>query len=279
MPSQPLSPDATCEDAFRAIVTGCLVAFDAALDEFNTTDHESGPHKARVALRRLTTALDAFAPILRRKHALVLRDRVKHVFRKLGEVRDHDVFLRDHADNTARKDLLREGAALRDRVRATLRKSWAGQLAAQIAADVAPDGVLLRQSHEGRAFRAMRLAEFARTALEQAWATCTAYGESIAGLPETTQHDFRKDMKSLRYLAEFFQTLYPGLAREPFDSDFRAIQDALGALNDHAVAVERLRRKPGAVLPPWPDGALAEAEAVWSRLRGETPPWRDQPTR
>lgn len=93
MPGQPPSPEEACEDAFRAIVTGRLGAFGVALDEFNTTDRESGPHKARMGLRRLTTALDAFAPIPGRKHALVLRD---------------------HAGDTARKDLLREGAALRD---------------------------------------------------------------------------------------------------------------------------------------------------------------------
>jgi CHAD domain-containing protein len=279
MPSQTPALDDACEDAFRAIVTGCLAAFDTAYDEFNRTDRESGPHKARVALRRLTTAIDAFAPILRRKHARVLRDRVKHVFRKLGDVRDHDVFLRDHAEQGARRDLARENAALRDKVRATLRKSGAGQLSAQVAADVSAEGVLFRQSHAGRALRAMPVAECARTALEQAWATCMAHGESVGALPETALHDFRKDMKALRYLCEFFQTLYPGLAREPFDADFRAIQDALGDLNDHAMITARLRRRPGALLPPYPDDALARAEALWARLRRETPPWRDQPTR
>jgi CHAD domain-containing protein len=204
MPGQTVSPDHACEDAFRVIVTGCLVAFDTAFDAFNDTDHESGPHKARVALRRLTTALDAFAPILRRKRARVLRGRVKHVFRKLGEIRDSDVFLRDHAEEAVRKELARDNAALRDKVRASLGKSGAGQLSAQIAAEVAPGGVLYRQSHAGRALRAMPLAAFARNALEQAWVTCTAHGGSITALSETALHDFRKDMKSLRYLSEFF---------------------------------------------------------------------------
>lgn len=275
MPSDP-TPDPTpptCEDSFRRIVTDCALAIDAALAVFLDTEDPSGPHKARVALRRLTTAMDAFAPLLRRKRRRALRDQAKHIFRELGQVRDSDVYTRSREGKPGHPKRARANQALREKVRADLRRARMVGFTGALVAAVQPGGDLYRQSAAARDSRVQPVRAFAADLLDAAWRRCLAYGASVQAIPEADRHEFRKDMKALRYLAEFFADLFPALEAEPFRSDFRDLQDALGVLNDYAVSLAIEKRKAPARLPAPEAKALAEAQEIWARLAGETPPW------
>lgn len=268
----------TCEEAFREIVIACARALDPAMAEFLDSERESGPHKARVALRRLTTALDAFSPILRRKPAQRLRKAAKQLFRRLGDVRDSDVFTRTHAGESGHKGRLKQNLALRAKVRGELRKTRAVGFSGTMTKAVLPEGGLYRRSAEGRALRAMPVHDFARDALDSAWACCSGYGPALSALPEDALHDFRKDMKSLRYTAEFFAGQFPVLAAPPFRDDIRAIQDALGAHNDYLVSLRLMDPDAAAGIPKREAKALARAEMLWRRMAAAAPPWRAPPS-
>lgn len=273
----PSGPGTTCEEAFREIVIACARALDPAMAEFLETDRESGPHKARVALRRLTTALDAFAPMLRRKEAHLLRKAAKQLFRRLGDVRDSDVFTRTHAGESGHKGRAKQNIALRAKVRGELRKARAVGFSGTMTKAVLPEGSLYRRSAAGRALRALPVRDFARQALDSAWACCSGYGPALSALPEDALHDFRKDMKSLRYTAEFFAGQFPVLAAPPFRDDIRAIQDALGAHNDYLVSLRLMEGDAAASIPKREAKALARAEMLWGRMASAAPPWRDPP--
>jgi CHAD domain-containing protein len=264
----------SCETSFRAVVQACVAAIDAALAAFLETEDPSGPHKARVALRRLTTAFDAFQPILRRKATARFRSRAKRIFRALGQVRDSDVHLEQSSRKPGAKARRARNRQLRDQVRSRLRKGRAVAFASELQLAAAEGGDFYRRSAAAQARRAAPVSRLATEVLDVAWDRCQDYGASVRAIPETARHDFRKDMKTLRYLAEFFSDALSGLRDEPFRSDFRDIQDALGVLNDYAVALALDGRKAPKRPPEKVGAALEQADRLWSRLRASPPPWR-----
>lgn len=273
----PASPSA--EDTFRDICLSAAQAMDAALAVFLETEDQAGPHKARVALRRLTTALDAFLPLLRRKQTAKLRARAKRIFRRLGTVRDSDVLLEAKGRKGASAALIAQNRQLRSTTRDRLRKTRAIGFPQELRLAVMPGGPIYRRSPSAQVRRAAPVALLAADLLETAWDRCRAWGPSVRRIPEDRRHDFRKDMKSLRYLAEFFAGQIPGLQEDPFRSDFRAIQDDLGTVNDHAVSLLLDGARRPARPPPPVAEALARADRLWQQLSASTPPWRAQATR
>lgn len=267
------------EETFRQICVGLSQILDGGLAVFLETDDPSGPHKARVALRRLTTALDAFTPILRRKQAARLRAKAKRIFRRLGEVRDSDVHLQSRGPNATSAAQVRQNQSLRRRIREVLRKGKAVVFSQTVLKAAIEGGEIYRRSAAARERRRAPVSVLAVDMLGQAWKECLAYGPSVRAIPERRLHDFRKAMKTLRYLSEFFADEFLGLREEPFRSDFRAIQNHLGTVNDHEVAsqIEGVSRRDN---PPEPVAvALDRVEILWARLSSAVPPWSGQATR
>jgi CHAD domain-containing protein len=266
--------DDSCQGSFAAIALASAQAMDAALAIFLDSDDAAGPHKARVALRRLTTALDAFHPILRRKGSARLRAQAKRIFRLLGRVRDSDVHLDQAGDKAGVRARLARNRQLRDEVRARLRKDRAVAFPNELRRAVQPGGDLYRRSPSAQMRRAAPVLHLAAHLLDSAWDRCLSHGPSVRTISEPARHDLRKDLKTLRYLAEFFSDHLPALQDGRFRADFRTMQDALGMLNDHAVALQIDGRKGEGPLPSRIAAALDQAEKVWSRLSATVPPWR-----
>jgi CHAD domain-containing protein len=270
-----LGPAERSDTAFSTLLHETAAEIDRQLAVFLGTELESGPHKTRVALRRLTTALQAFAPILKRKPAARIRAEAKRIFRRLGKVRDADVYLaarrRSGAEPEAEGPLARETAELRLRVRETLRMDKAVAFAPGLLRDLS-EGLILKTGRRGLAARARPVGRLAGKALDAAWAAGLSHGRSLAKLGEEARHEFRKDMKTLRYTAEFFEPFWPEESWASFQEALQELQDALGLLNDLAVA----RRKSGAKARGGKEeaGALDAAEAMWRRLQEAGPFWR-----
>ena len=268
----PLTPDTPCEEAFRRIALHCADRYAEAADLVRDSADPRGPHKARVALRRLTSALDVFAPLLRRKRCQALRDRSKVLFRTLGDLRDSDVHLECRKAEPGHKARAARNAALRRKVRKALANDGAC-FPADLAALVAADGALWRRGRQARGKRATGLGGFAEQILRQVWAECRGHGDSVSAMTPEQRHDFRKDLKTMRYLAEFLEPLFPGLSQDPFRSDFRDIQDALGTLNDWEVALALEGASRPAAMPARQTRAMVAAEAIWLRLCSAPLPW------
>lgn len=270
--------DPKSEDAFRQICGAAAMAMDAALAVFLETDDPSGPHKTRVALRRLTTALDAFLPILRRKQSASLRVRAKRIFRLLGELRDSDVHLQVVGEAATAKGLERN-RRLREKTRGRLRKDRAVCFPQEVRLAISEKGAIYRRSKAAQDRRSMPITKLAAGVLGLAWEGCRAYGPSVRAIREDRRHDFRKDVKTLRYLAEFFTEQFPALQEDPFRRDFRSIQDDLGLVNDHLISLGlEGKSRPDRYPKPVVD-ALDRVEGTWARLFAARPPWEDQATR
>lgn len=267
-----LSPDMPPAAALHHLADGLTRIIDTNLAALMTDDSAEPVHKARVALRRLRTALDAFAPILDDDRADALHDRARALFRLLGTVRDADVM----AIRFAGTDRAEKTAAHASHQRAKIRKALKKKKAQGFR-----DGVMRRLTgkswrqtgKKARAFREGPMTTLAALALDRAWDKALSNGLDLAQMSVRAQHDLRKDLKALRYLSEFFADLWPGALSDLFLADLRALQDDLGEVSDSATA-----RAHGHEQAAEPDtqSATDRAAAAWRQIVTRGPWWRDQ---
>ena len=85
----------------------------------------------------------------------------------------------------------------------------------------------------------MPVAKFARSALKKRWRKVAESGKRLDDLDVEQRHAMRKALKTLRYTAEFFASLYPEHGTRQYIKEIRNLQEVFGYLND-VVAAERL---------------------------------------
>lgn len=261
----------TSEAALAVLLQMHVAELDAHLAFFLERDEAQGAHKSRVALRRITTVLDGFKPLFRTSAWNRARRECKAIFRQLGKVRDAEVFLAALSDAARHDKRLKAIARLRDGVRADLRKRRAIRFGQSLLQELA-DGALLRRKPAGLALRSMPVEQLASAALDAQHSGCIALGSrDLAELGVEELHEFRKQLKSFRYSAEFFAPLWihpdwPRLRR-----DLQRVQDALGDLNDQANA-----RLQGAMVGTTAaEAALNAAQKYWDRVKAIPAWWRE----
>lgn len=266
-----IEPGMSAAEVCSAVLDREAHAFAAGLAQTMLSDDPEGPHRARVALRRLRSALWAFSPVIGRDLRRELNRTARRLFLMLGEIRDADVLLLAHVGPRTERVHLAETAALaRARVRRQLRDARALGFAAHVEAQVRSG----KWMAGGRAVRNAVKAPatgIAGAALDRSWTACAEDGPDILAMPDEVLHDLRKRIKRLRYLVEFFGPLWPGLSESVWADDLRAMQDGLGIYCDLKLAAER------GVSTGDPDAARDATEAaaaIWTRFRARPPFWR-----
>lgn len=254
-------------------------------------------HQARVACRRLRSALSLFRHAADSTELRALSGSLRELAALLGAARDWDVFLDGPAaalhramPGERRVARLVDGA-LRQRalgyraVEAALGDARWRRLALELA--LAPE---LRSWRV--AASAERLATLDSAAqgmvsrrLDRTLAAMRCSGKHVLALDNEARHDLRKAGKRLRYAAEFFAPAFPAGGSRRTLRRLAALQEALGLLTDGAVAAALLARlgpagsgfAGGAVLG-WLAAEAAPAgnaaELAWKRLRHTEPFWR-----
>ncbi|MCU0703372.1 MAG: CHAD domain-containing protein [Fimbriiglobus sp.] len=243
-------------------------------------------HKLRVALRRATAALDAFAPCLPRRIHKHARRELRSIRRTAGAARDWDVFVPVVLEwASAQPETVRSFADALLGWSASKRDSAQTALLGLI--DVHPAGLeaTLTQllDHLRRPKGDPTAADLGRERVEILQAELTA---AIEHEPTTDEeyHEVRIVGKRLRYAVELIAELLPEADR--IDADMRALQESLGHLNDAVVGeshraafvnyflrfhpAEWERLKPGA------DALAAHFAAVREAERGRFREWRER---
>ncbi|KKC27846.1 CYTH and CHAD domain-containing protein [Sphingomonas sp. SRS2] len=239
-----LDSDGTAGTAFAAIVDSCLRQY--RINEAVLLDNGAveAVHQARVALRRLRTALFLFKPLFAGdRQAGLFNAECRWLAGELGGIRDIDVLV-PKLEGAARTAL----GAIRDtnfaHVRSLLESSRVRLLPIEIAEWIALGH--WQTAPEDAALRDKDIRSFADDRLDSLRKRIKREGHGLSSLDDERRHSVRKDAKKLRYAAEFFVSLYPG--RKPrrrldrFLDRLEALQDKLGELNDMAAAPELLRR-------------------------------------
>ena len=241
-----LEPSATVGEALQALGRADLAHLCAALEALAERPEPEGVHQARVASRRLRALLKVFKPLARDDAARALDVHLDWLAGEFDAARDLDVFAGEVWDKAAAgasfegradfEDMLkaaRDAAYLRmdaalasARVRETPLEAAAWLEAGAWTTD--PDLAELRDS-PADAFAAKVLDHRLRQVAKRA--------RAFDDLDAHGRHRLRLKGKTLRYAAEDLAPLFPGLAKrvERFLDAAKAVQDALGALNDRDV--------------------------------------------
>jgi len=233
-----LDHDMTAAEAFQHIVLTCLRQFRQNEDLFLDGHAPEALHQARVALRRLRSALSIFKPLSDDDVGARLRKALRRLARELGEARSVDAMIAHTPPGKLRHRLETERHRLYarvDRILASRRvrrlmldlSEWSSNGAWLGTADVADI-----RNQPARAFAGDALDRLRRKVKKQ--------GRDLAKGDDQARHTLRKNAKKLRYAGEFFTALFDRKRErrryKRFISALEALQDELGALNDLVTA-------------------------------------------
>ncbi|BBP03395.1 inorganic triphosphatase [Sulfuriferula plumbiphila] len=293
-----LKPEMRVADACVAVMQSGLGQFTANLAGLI---HETDPeylHQARVAVRRLRSALSVFAPALPDPALASLREELRWLMGALGPARDWDVFatetlppLMAAMPGRPLASLARDGAAQRDEARAAMTAAVSSRRLTRLLLETGR--VLLPRPWEqavdriGSAWQSAPVTALAESVLDRRQRQLLRRGRHFSRLAPAARHRLRVAAKKQRYTAEFFAELYPRKAARAYIKNLAALQDGLGALNDIAVTGRlldglrggRAARRAWAcgVVQGWVESRararIAELESAWRRMKKIRPFW------
>lgn len=228
-------------------------------------DDIEGVHQARVAIRRVKSAFSVFRHVLSKDDIAAFKSDTGWMMDAMGPARDLDVFLdevlavvkTDRPDDPDLDALAKAAHKMRTaayrRVRSVLTSSRYTKCALSLAAWVEGRGWRAAQSNVGLN---EPLQTTAGKLLSHKHRKVMKLGRNFETLSTDQRHEVRIALKKLRYSAEFFSGLYSTPKSRPYVSALKGMQNALGALNDVAVA-EVLTQKIVASVKPGSKDALA----------------------
>ncbi|WP_311270285.1 CHAD domain-containing protein [Sphingobium sp. WCS2017Hpa-17] len=232
-----LDPGMTIGDAFGRIAALCLRQY--RLNEALLLENyaPAALHQARVAIRRLRTALTLFKPVLRAEDVAGFQGELRWLAHVLGEARDLDVL--DIKDATGRERLEVARSEVHARVLQWLASARVRMLVIDLTQWLADGAGLSDEAGQP-------VAPFATERLRKRRKRIVKSGKHMKRLSDEARHTVRKDAKKLRYAAEYFRNLYQrkGARRryKRFIRKLEATQSVLGALNDLVTAPATMAR-------------------------------------
>lgn len=239
-PRLALRRDQPAEEALRAILGHLVTTLRANVEGvIDDTDVEF-LHDLRVAVRRARSAIGQLKEVLPQPAVDTLAAGLGWLGSVSNQCRDLDVALQDLEEfkamlggeavplDVVEGRLRRDRAAALRRVRAALRSRRFARLLAhwQELAEEAPGAPL-------PAHAALPVAEIAGARILKAYRRMLKAGAKLADPPEPAAlHQLRINAKKLRYLLEFFASLYPEPELARLVKELKGFQDVLGGFND-----------------------------------------------
>ena len=283
-PSLPETADAG--SAFRHIARNCLLHFCGNLPGLLASDAPEYVHQARVAIRRLRSALKLFAPWLPTDFVAEFSARWRDLANALGDCRNLDVFLAETLP-LMQRDLGASAVLARLRQAAEKRGRQARQAARAVLAAPATRLLLLDFSwaleHLEFPVDLPPLVRLARRRLVARAHQARRLGLAVRNLDPEARHQLRIAFKKLRYALEFFAGLFGAKRSARYLAGLADLQEVLGHLNDLATARQILDGVLGSSAARLPhawlagrSGALVDAlPAAVGHFLAARAPWDD----
>lgn len=240
-----LTRGTTTADAFAAITRACIRHFrlnEAAVTEKRAAE---GLHQARVAIRRLRSALSIFKALLGDPESEAIKSRLRAFAALLGEGRNLDVYLErlrspEPDDPPAAPELTVKLSADREVAYDGIAKALASKRFRGLMLDLlvwAEDGAWREAGDpEARERLARPIEETASDMLKARRRRVRKRGRHLAAISPEARHEVRIEAKKLRYAAEFFTGLVERKRDrkrlKAFLSGLEELQESLGQLND-----------------------------------------------
>jgi CHAD domain-containing protein len=250
-----LDPEARADAVTKIILRGLLETMERNLPGARANLDTEFLHDLRVACRRTRSALTQIRDVLPRSIVEHYKERFAWLQQVTGPVRDLDVYLLDFDDYQGSlppvlrphlepmrafilahydEEQRRLAEILEGAERAELLARWRAFLESPV-----PDGGAAADA--GSPIKAVADARIWRMAKRVRREGRAITPES----PATEMHELRKSCKKLRYLIEFFQSLYPQDAIRPMIRLLKDVLDNLGSFQDLAVQAAHLQELAG----------------------------------
>jgi len=247
-----LTPDMSVGEALQAVGRAALSQLCASVEALRERPGPEGVHQLRVAARRMRAMLKAFRPLSTGPEALALDEELSWLAGELDTARDLDVFIAE-VWRPATTDPQAEGAAAFGR--ALLAAQANAYLRMEAALESARGRALLLEAAawleagswttapDLAAIRAQSAPAFASAMLKRRRHAIVKKGAHLDDLDPAARHRLRLKGKTLRYAAADLAGLFPEHPKrtERFIEATKALQDALGDLNDLHVGPELAR--------------------------------------
>ncbi|UCV29296.1 CYTH and CHAD domain-containing protein [Ferribacterium limneticum] len=256
----PINEAQTPVEAFRSIALCCLEHFQRNEKGLQAGSDAEFIHQARVALRRLRSAIKLFAPALPPEFVTAYGQTWQTLAGALGDTRNWDVFLEETLPPIAaafpeHKDIkrLRKAAQLRA---SSARKSVIGLLAVseypRLLLEFTAAVYTLSDTLD------TPLKDFARQQIASRARKARKLATRHADLSPAERHKMRIAFKKLRYTLEFFAPLLPQRRLKLYLSVLSQLQEELGLVNDYVTAetlvAEELAGHPTGPIHGWVKG-------------------------
>jgi triphosphatase len=255
--------DMTPAAAARAIVAAALEQLQANEEGLLASDDPEFVHQARVAMRRVRSALRMFRNPIGKERAQAWRKELGPVARTLGVARDWDVFVEETlaalpADAAVIERARRQRFRARDKAREAIRSRRYAFAILHLARWLAIDD-------DGPEERP--LDDFAARLLARRHRRLVDGLDQLEGASVDERHRIRIAAKRLRYVVEGLAPALDQRAARRYAHRLAGLQDALGQANDAVTG----RRLLAALHPP---DSLADFAAGWfdSRIDDQSPP-------
>ena len=235
-----LPRDATVSAALAALGAECVAQLEVNAAAMRRESDAEYLHQLRVGWRRLRSLLKIAAPIAPADKIDALDSELSWLGSQLGPARDYDVFALETLPKIA-ADFRGEPGVRRLRARAAARRRKARTLAREAAASTRLQKLLIELgaffAALGPGSHASPLArDWIRPLLDERHEKLRKRARHAHRLGPEERHKARVAAKQLRYVAEFFATLFSGKAADAYTSALSKLQSSLGRLNDLAVA-------------------------------------------
>lgn len=290
----------TVDDGLAMILGNCLTHWTENLPAVLEGDDTEGIHQARVALRRLRSALQLFRPVIGAAEIEPLKQQLRALGNAMGPARDADVFIDEMLGPVATAlpqetslavlkqaagDWRREGY---EQARAALDGRQATEMALQMGHWIALRGWRQQPYSPTVEWLDRPMVDLADQLLQRRLRAVLKRGRGFAGLGADARHEVRIAMKKLRYAVDFCAPLYPSPATKLFFKYLKRLQSLLGHLQDQAMTEAALSRLVGdgadamlqravGLVAGWHAHAMVDlstrTNAEWRAFKGAKPFW------
>ena len=268
---------------FRSTLFSCLAQLQGNERGLRETNAPEFVHQARVAMRRLRSAIRLWRPLLPEEYVSNFDPRWRTLANQLGDTRNWDVFITeilppinqafpDHADLHR---LTSQANSHLTACRKTAQAAMTAPSYSQLLLEFTAATVALPESKKPpiTAFAPRSLNKRAKRVAELATETKDADPEA--------RHALRVALKRLRYALEFFAPLFPARRMQRYQQSATGLLDLLGRMNDTTVAeqlaVQALPGHHSDLVRAWLAGRtdlmLAQLDTLLARFLSHPPPW------
>lgn len=234
----PISAEQTPVEAFRCIALGCLEHFQRNEPGLLSGEDTEFVHQARVALRRLRSAIKLFSPVLPREFVNAYGQTWQTLASALGEARNWDVFLNEtlppiqaaFPDDRAIRRLRNEAGRRVRHARRTIVTLLALKEYPRLMLEFTAAVYALRDTEKAS------LKHFAADRISTITGNARKMTERYDELDAEQRHRMRLRFKKLRYATEFLGPLLPQQRMKTYLTSLVRLQEALGLINDQVTA-------------------------------------------